>query len=295
MDNGEKISSFQVSTSESVVGQLFRVEDFPSKYITPRNVDVWLPENYSTSKKYAVLYMHDGQMLFDSTTTWNQQEWKADEWATRLMNEGKTKDFIIVAPWNINSERHSDFFPQKPFESLPQKTQDSLFKVAKKEKLPFEKINSDNYLKFLVKELKPYIDKAYSTLTNKSNTAMMGSSMGGLISMYAISEYPEIFGGAACLSTHWIGTFTNENNPIPEAFFKYMETHLPDASAHTLYFDYGTETLDALYLPYQTRVNAVLAKKGFNTNIRFEGTDHSENSWNKRLDVPFTFLFGKND
>jgi enterochelin esterase-like enzyme len=292
MDNGEKISSFQVPTSESVVGKLFRVEDFPSKYITPRNVDVWLPENYSSSKKYAVLYMHDGQMLFDSTTTWNQQEWKVDEWATKLMDEGKTKDFIVVAPWNINNERHSDFFPQKPFESLPQKTQDSLFKVAKKEKLPFEKINSDNYLKFLVKELKPYIDKAYITLTDKNNTAVMGSSMGGLISMYAISEYPEIYGGAACLSTHWIGTFTDENNPIPEAFFEYMEAHLPDASSHTLYFDYGTATLDALYLPYQTRVNAVLAKKGFNTNIRFENADHSENSWNSRLDVPLTFLFG---
>ena len=114
MDNGEKISTYQVASSKSVVGQLFRVEDFPSEFITPRNVDVWLPENYSSSKKYAVLYMHDGQMLFDSTTTWNQQEWKVDEWATRLMNEGKTKDFIVVAPWNINSERYSDFFPQKP-------------------------------------------------------------------------------------------------------------------------------------------------------------------------------------
>ena len=292
MDNGKKISAYQVSTSKSVVGKLFRVEDFPSDYITPRPVDVWLPESYSTSKKYAVLYMHDGQMLFDSTTTWNQQEWKVDEWATNLMNDGKTKEFIVIAPWNINNERHSDFFPKKPFESLPQNTQDSLFVVAKHNDLQFRKINSDNYLKFLVKELKPYIDKTYNTFTDKDNTAVMGSSMGGLISMYAISEYPEIFGGAACLSTHWIGTFINKNNPIPEAFFKYMETHLPHAKSHKLYFDYGTETLDALYLPYQTRVNAILVNKGFNTNIRFEGTDHSENSWNSRLDVPLTFLLG---
>lgn len=295
MDNGEKISKFQVSTSKSVVGQLFRVEDFPSQYITPRNVDVWLPENFSPSKKYAVLYVHDGQMLFDSTKTFNKQEWKVDEWATKLMNEHKTKEFIVVAPWNITNERISDYFPQKPLESLPQKTQDSLISIAKKEKLIFKNINSDNYLKFLVKELKPYIDKTFSTLTDKDNTAMMGSSMGGLISMYAISEYPEVFGGVACLSTHWIGTFTNKNNPIPEAFFNYMETHLPNANTHKIYFDFGTETTDALYLPYQTRVNAVLKHKGFSTNIRFEGADHSENSWNKRLDVPLTFLFGKND
>ena len=71
-----------------------------------------------------------------------------------------------------------------------------------------------------------------------------------------------------------------------------METHLPEANSHKIYFDYGTATLDALYLPYQTRVNAVLKSKGFNTNIRFENADHSENSWNKRLDVPLTFLFG---
>ena len=77
-------------------GTLFRVDSFPSNFITPRPVDVWLPEGYSKDKKYNVLYMHDGQNLFDETTTWNKQEWKVDDWATQLMSEGKTKDFIEI-------------------------------------------------------------------------------------------------------------------------------------------------------------------------------------------------------
>ena len=79
-------------------------------------------------------------------------------------------------------------------------------------------VQSDAYLKFLVTELKPFIDSTFSVATDRSNTFIAGSSMGGLISMYAVCEYPAVFGGAACLSTHWPGIFTAENNPIPEAF-----------------------------------------------------------------------------
>ena len=92
----EKSAMVEFKTVEDVKlasGKLLRVEDYPSEYIKPRPVDVWLPEDYSEDKKYNVLYMHDGQMLFDSTTTWNKQEWKVDEWASSLMSEGKTKDF----------------------------------------------------------------------------------------------------------------------------------------------------------------------------------------------------------
>ena len=92
-------------------GTLERIENFPSKYVRARNVDVWLPEGYSKKKKYAVLYMHDGQMLFDSSITWNKQEWKVDEVASQLMEEGKTKDFIVVAIWNHADIRHPNYFP----------------------------------------------------------------------------------------------------------------------------------------------------------------------------------------
>ena len=74
--------------------------------------------NYSKEKKYSVLYMHDGQMLFDASSTWNKQEWKVDEIVSSLMHSGKIKNTIVVAIWNHSDIRHSDYFPNKPFKTL---------------------------------------------------------------------------------------------------------------------------------------------------------------------------------
>lgn len=279
-------------------GTIERIENFPSEFVKPRNVDVWLPENYSKDKKYAVVYMHDGQMLFDATTTWNKQEWKVDEVASRLITKGKTKDFIVVAIWNIAELRNSNYFPEKAYNKMTQKDKDALKAVGEK-KGWVNTINSDDYLKFIVKELKPFIDKKYATLSDVNNTFILGSSRGGLISMYAICEYPKIFGATACLSTHWIGTYTDVDNHIPDAFFEYMKENLPNPKTHKLYFDYGTETLDKFYPQYADEVDAVFLEKGFDDtnfmNIKFEGTDHSEYSWSQRLDIPLTFLLGNNE
>ena len=274
-------------------GQLLRVEDFPSEYIKPRPVDVWLPEDYSVDKKYNVLYMHDGQMLFDSTTTWNKQEWKVDEWASTLISNGKTKDFIVVGIYNIADIRWQDLFPQKAFDYISEEAKSELKNIAGSKDF---KLNGDNYLKFLVEELKPVIDSTYSVYKDEEHTFVMGSSMGGLMSMYAISEYPQVFGGAACISTHWVGAMPMENNPYPDAIFKYMEDNLPQGGQHKLYFDYGNKTLDEHYPQYAPRVDTILKQKEYTEdnakNLFFEGTDHSENSWNARLDQPLTFLLG---
>jgi predicted alpha/beta superfamily hydrolase len=276
-------------------GSLMRVDSFPSKYITPRPVDVWLPKDYSRDNKYSVLYMHDGQMLFDSTTTWNKQEWKVDEWATQLMDTDKTEDFIVVAIHNIPQIRWQDLFPQKAFNFIDESVKDSLVDIAGKKNI---KLNGDNYLRFVVEELKPIIDSSYSVYTDRAHTFVMGSSMGGLMSMYAISEYPTVFGAAACLSTHWVGAMPMKDNPYPESIFKYMEANLPQAGDHNLYFDYGNKTLDEHYPQYASRVDEILKAKDYSDidakNLFFEGTDHSENSWNSRLDQPLTFLLGKN-
>ena len=288
--NTHEFEKFNANLSS---GKLLRLDSYPSKYIKSRPVDVWLPNAYSSDKKYSVLYMHDGQMLFDGPSTWNKQEWKVDEWASKLMTEGKTTDFIVVAIHNISDIRWQDLFPQKAFSFIDETEAKTIKDISGSANF---KLNGDNYLKFVVKEIKPLIDNTFSVKKDRDNTFVMGSSMGGLMSMYSISEYPEVFGGAGCLSTHWVGAGHRENNPLPKAIFDYMEANLPDAGTHKLYFDYGNQTLDQLYPQYAPEVDRILELKGYtksdSRNLFFEGTDHSENSWNQRLDVPLMFLLG---
>lgn len=279
-----------------VSGTIQRIDSFASQYVTPRNVDIWLPKGYSSQKKYPVLYMHDGQMLYDASTTWNKTAWEVDDVLTQLFAEKKLRQIIVVGIWNGGATRHIDYFPQRPFDDLTAVEKDTISaQLMQKGRVngAFQP-QSDNYLKFLVNELKPYIDGHYSTLADRQHTFIAGSSMGGLISMYAVCEYPNIFGGAACLSTHWPGTFTTVNNPIPQAFVRYLEQHLPDPATHRLYFDCGDQTLDALYPPIQKRVDEVMRKKGYTADDWmtrfFPGEDHSEKAWHKRFAIPLLFL-----
>ena len=290
----DSIVIHHLNSTETVVGKIQRLNKFPSKYVTPRHIDVWLPQNFDPSKRYPVLYMHDGQMLFDRSSTWNKQEWGVDEHMTELLSKGEIQETIVVGIWNVYSERNANYFPEWVFNNMEQEDKIALQRMAAK-KNQDTVVNSDNYLRFIVQELKPYIDQHYPTKTAKEDTSIMGSSRGGLISMYALCEYPEVFGSAACLSTHWIGTYSNmESNQIPYALFNYMMEHLPSPKTHKIYFDYGTKTLDALYLPYQDLVNTTLDYKMYDEesmrNIKFEGHDHSENSWQKRLKTPLKFI-----
>jgi len=283
-----------------ISGQITRIDNFKSNYVTSRNIDIWLPANYSTDKKFAVLYMHDGQMLYDATTTWNKQAWDVDDIATALIVGNKTQKFIVVGVWNDSQKRHSDYFPQKPYENLTDEQKDFVTKQLIEKGRTNQKFQpeSDNYLKFLVTELKPFIDKNYSVYTDRKHTFVAGSSMGGLISMYALCEYPQVFGGAACLSTHWPGIFTVENSPIPEAFNNYLKANLPKLKSSKLYFDYGDKTLDAMYPPLQNEIDKSLQqanpKNKYNWQTQFfPGKDHSENSWKERLNIPLEFLLAK--
>lgn len=278
-------------------GSIERIEQFSSRFVSARNVDVWLPPGYDHKQRYAVLYMHDGQMLFDADTTWNHQEWRVDEVASALLAEHKLRPFIVVGVWNNAKARHVEYFPQKPFESLSEEQRTALYAMQRShdQALLARPVDSDNYLRFLVKELKPYIDSHYSVDSSPAGTLVMGSSMGGLISMYALLEYPDVFGAAACLSTHWPGSFEEENNPIPPAFAAYLQARLPAVErGRRLYFDHGTATLDAMYPALQEKMDGVMKARGYaapqwQTRV-FPGADHSEVAWAKRLEVPLSFL-----
>lgn len=278
-------------------GRIQRHENFNSKYVEPRNLDVWLPEGYSPNKRYSVLYMHDGQMLFDSVNTWNKQEWGVDEWIGKLLKENKIIDCMVVGVWNVPSHRFADYFPEKVLTQIPESARAQiLIKQIK------EKPSADNYLKFLVTELKPFIDSVYSTKRDVKNTFIMGSSMGALISAYALCEYPNVFGGAACLSIHsplaapdLINERTEED--VASKLRNYLRDHLPKANTRKIYFDYGDQTMDSLYKPFQVKIDEMMRQKGYSSNYWqtkfFSGENHSERSWRKRLDIPILFLLRK--
>ena len=278
-------------------GRIIRHRDFPSRFVDSRHIDVWLPADYHEKKKYDVLYMHDGQMLFDSTTTWNGSEWGVDEAMSRLLKDGQIRDCIVVGVWNSGAGRHADYFPQQPFAMMTEAEQAVVLGSDRQNghsAFNGAPVRSDAYLRFLVSELKPFIDKKYSTYRGRQHTFIAGSSMGGLISLYAACAYPDVFGGAACLSTHWPGVFFVEGNPFPAAMLAYLRDRLPAPRRTLFYFDHGDRSLDALYPPFQRDVDQVMRARGYSDrNFRslfFPGAEHTEKAWASRLHEPLLFL-----
>ncbi len=272
------------------VGRIERLPPMASRHVDARPVDVWLPADYSASKRYNVLYMHDGQMLFDATKSWNKQAWDVHLSVARLLAQGRIPDTIVVAVWNNGPLRASEYYPEKFLPHLPEAV-----RVAFVGKALQGKPRADAYLRYLVQELKPAIDRRYATRPGREHTFIMGSSMGGLISLYAINEYPQVFGGAAGLSTHWVGSH-EPNAALPLAAFNYLQAHLVAPGLHRLYMDHGTTELDALYPPYQALINQIVRDRGYTeaqAMLRvFEGTGHNEGAWAARLEVPLLFLMG---
>lgn len=258
----------------------------------PRPVDVWLPPGYRKDRPHAVLYMHDGQMLFDAATTWNRQAWTVDAMAAPLIADGTLRDFIVVGLHNHPSQRYAEFFPQACWPAAGGTDAGRRFLAEKMRRAPV----SDAYLHSLVHGLKPRIDARYATEPGSASTFVMGASMGGLVSLYALCEYPEVFGGAASLSTHWIGLH-ERNAEIPGAILDYLRRQLPAPGTHRLYLDRGTAGLDALYDEAQARVEALLTARGhrrpLTQNRVFEGADHTEQDWAARLALPLKALLGR--
>jgi pimeloyl-ACP methyl ester carboxylesterase len=268
-----------------------------SKYADPRRVVVWLPSGYKAhGPKYAVLYMHDGQNLFDKGTAGYGMEWEVDEHLDKLIRDKKVRPTIVIGIWNT-PKRLQEYVPSKAFNGLPAAYQKKVRALYGGDPL------SDGYLKFLVRELKPMIDKRFNVKTDRANTAIMGSSMGALISLYAIDEYPNVVGAAGMMSTHWPLVINPDNTPVSDedyevvssAFERYLAPALPSPATHKLYFDHGSETLDAVYARYQQRVDAVVARRGYKEGVNwltrsFPGQKHNEISWASRVDVPLQFL-----
>lgn len=258
---------------------------FPSAHVAARNVDVWLPPSYGEDpqRRYPVLYMHDGQNLFDPSLSYTGTDWDVDGAMTRLIDAGAIREAIVVGVWNTPL-RFAEYMPKAP---IPGEIVGSGIEgrpIGRR-----DDVRSDDYLRFLVEELKPFIDARYRTLPGRDETAVMGSSMGGLISLYAAARHPQVFGGVGAVSTHWPA--------CDGCMIDWLRAELPAPGAHRFYFDFGTATLDALYPPHQARMDAVMRERGYTEGQdwitrRFEGAEHNEAAWKARLDMPLRFLLG---
>jgi predicted alpha/beta superfamily hydrolase len=272
-------------------GKIVRFTKFPSMHVQSRTIDVLLPNGYTPKKNYPVIYMHDGQMLFDDARTWNHQEWGVDE--TLLEYTDSLQPCIIVAISNADTLRRAEYFPEKALKHIPEETRKQFIDSEL-----YGKALGDEYLLFLVKELKPFIEKMFSAFSSPQHNFLMGSSMGGLISLYALCEYPDQFGGIAGLSTHWPGSLIVKDSSIANAILEYLSMELPIfMGGKKIYLDHGTLGLDSLYLPYQERMNALCKSAGYDeSQYQFhfdEDADHNEEAWRNRLHFPLQFLLKK--
>lgn len=256
-------------------------------------IDVWLPEGYATEEgvRHPVIYMHDGQNLFDPATTWNHQAWEMDSVTSSLISRGLIEAPVIVGIHSIADTRVADLVPQKALEESGASPEyiASFMRGAP--------VRGDAYVRFIAETLKPHIDSLYRTLPDTPNTTVMGSSMGGLMSIYAMSEYPDTFGNAICMSTHWVG---NPENPevFAKAMYNYLDKKLPGDGKHKLYLDHGTATVDSLYGPWEEMMIGLVKTHGYHTPETLqtyiaEGAAHTETAWAARVDRPLLFILGK--
>jgi len=275
--------------------KLDRHPNFPSSYVPARNVDVWLPPNINQDPdlRCPVIYIHDGQNLFYPEESFIGTDWGIDIALCRLIDRKEIQPPIVVGIWNT-ANRVGEYMPEL---ALP--TQEDREQTADKIKsfqmdLPYQ-LAGEAYLKFITQELKPWIDSHYPTLPGQPNTFIMGSSMGGLISLYALCRYPHIFFGAGCLSTAW--------NVPTVSLLTFFETTLPDPSTHRIYMDMGGREFsdpeqDHQLQELQSSFDHLARSVGYRDNhsllsLTFPNHEHSELFWRARVDIPIQFLLDR--
>jgi predicted alpha/beta superfamily hydrolase len=277
------------------VGRVERIASLASRHVDARHIDVWLPADYTPTRRYQVLYMHDGQNLYDGALNWTKKSWQADVAVDKLVRAGRIADTIIVGIWNNGVDRYAEYYPEKVLALAPEAARREYVQEASN-----GRSRADAYLRFIVDELKPLIDARYATRPGPESTFVVGSSMGGLIAFYALCEYPQVFGAAAGLSSHWVGRPTAwgrervRNAALPLAAMTYLSQHLPPAGRHRLYTDRGDDWLDSLYAPTHGFVGELFRDRGYGPadaqTVIVPGTGHSEADWAARLDRVLLFL-----
>ncbi len=268
-----------------VKGTLVYWTDVASEFLGPsRHVVTWLPPGYDENREapYPVLYMHDGQNLFDPRMGSGAQGdiWDVDDAIVNLVEQGRIPPVIVVGVWNSEAR----ILEYSPWHDAP------------------------NYARFLIEELMPRVNAEFNAATGPGNTAVMGSSMGGLLSYYLVTFHPDVFGSCGCVSSAFILSEALVSNWVPRS----LQSEAPDETPFIVrdieaglevprnvryWFDYGTVGGDANYDAPHQHVRAWLLDQGLTEGEDFvirvyEGADHNEAAWRARLGDPLLFMFG---
>ncbi len=256
-----KEKSHTVTSNVKILSENFKVPQLQ----TTRKIWIYLPPDYQNShKKYPVIYMQDGQNLFDAFTSFSG-EWNVDETLNQIFSE-TGQSAIIIGIDNGGESRLSEY---SPWNNEKYQT----------------KGKGDLYLEFLTKTLKPYIDKTYRTQKQASKNLVMGSSMGGLISLYAATKYPTMFGKAGIFSpAFWF---------VSKDLKNYLNKNQNNLKNSKFYFVAGKNE-DETMAPEIETVNELLLKKlVLNKNIFVkidEDGTHSEDYWRRELKQALIWL-----
>lgn len=243
-----------------IIGDVKYHRKFHSDFLNnKRDIIVWMPPSYKEDfrKRYPVLYMHDGQNIMDPKTSYAGMDWRVDETLTKLIKQNKIQEIIVVGIYNTK-ERLDEYSDTEI---------------------------GQNYIKFITKELKPFIDSGYRTLTGKENTSVMGSSMGGLISFLIAWNHPEIFSKAGCLSSSF---YYQDDKAL-----KMVKDYSGPKKNIKIYIDHGEDGLVR-----GQKMFCSLTKKGYligaDIDYYYEpGAEHNEKAWAERLERPLQFFFKK--
>ncbi len=269
----ELIKRYQV---RGVSGEVNRVN------IRGRIVDFWVPRGDTQH----LLIAHDGQNVFDGkTSTHRRSTWEMAQSAIRVSEHLGTTPPAIIAIWHGGSKqdehgRAKDLSPQRFFQ------EDVVVNLANVVKADLAHLRGDQYLNLIFDQIVPEILSAYELEIPFLNRAMIGSSMGGLSTLYAGIQRPEQMSALLALSPHW----TIGGNRLVERTIE----ELPKPGTHKVWMSRGTKSLDADYKPFQELADRLMKEKGYRIGHDFatkvyEKTSHNERSWASYLDQVMKF------
>ncbi len=278
-------------------GGLIEYESIAAEGLPDQRLTIWLPPGYdATTGRYPVLYMHDGHNLFDVAKSNFNKIWAADKAMLAAVATGKVEPHIIIGIWAPGPDRYRQYLPRSAYDAAPAAVRAQMDAAAGGE------VVSDRYLAWIAGPLKAWVDSSFRTRTGRDDTAIVGSSMGGLMSCYAFLEAPQVFGKAGCVSSHWPAVdpraVEGEDSGVKQLWDAWLATRLGQPDGRRVWMDHGTATLDQYYAPYQAVVDARFTasgwQKGRDWESRvYEGAEHEENAWAARLPEIFGWLLAK--